>query len=53
MTRVLVAEDETFIRLDLNGLLEAAGLRGLREARDGEEAVELARGRSPMSRCST
>ena len=26
MTRVLIAEDETLIRLDLRGLLEAAGL---------------------------
>ena len=28
MTRVLVAEDETLIRLDLKGLLEAAGFDG-------------------------
>src|SRR6185436_17050720 len=43
MTRVLVAEDETLIRLDLRGLLEAAGY----EACDGEEAVELARETEP------
>jgi len=37
MTRVLVAEDETLIRLDLRGLLEAAGYEVCAEARDGEE----------------
>ena len=47
MTRVLVAEDETLIRLDLVGLLEAAGLEVCAEARDGEEAVELARATQP------
>ena len=47
MTRVLVAEDETLIRLDLKGLLEAAGYEVCAEARDGEEAVELARETEP------
>ena len=47
MTRVLVAEDETLIRLDLRGLLEAAGFEVCAEARDGEEAVELARETEP------
>ena len=47
VTRVLVAEDETLIRLDLVGLLEAAGLEVCAEARDGEEAVELARATQP------
>ena len=47
MTRVLVAEDETLIRLDLKGLLEAAGFEVCAEARDGEEAVELARETEP------
>jgi response regulator NasT len=47
MTRVLVAEDETLIRLDLKGLLEAAGFDVCAEARDGEEAVELARTTEP------
>ena len=47
MTRVLVAEDETLIRLDLKGLLEAAGYEVCAEARDGEEAVELARETKP------
>ena len=41
--RVLIAEDETIIRLDLKGLLEAAGFEVCAEARDGEEAVRLAR----------
>jgi response regulator NasT len=41
--RVLVAEDETIIRLDLCGLLEDQGLVVCGQARDGLEAVELAR----------
>src|SRR5262245_43579558 len=45
--RVLVAEDETIIRLDLRGMLEAAGLEVCAEARDGEEAVRLARETEP------
>src|SRR5258708_31370416 len=40
--RVLIAEDETLIRLDLRTLLESAGFEVCAEARDGEEAVELA-----------
>jgi two-component system, response regulator PdtaR len=47
VTRVLIAEDETLIRLDLRGLLEAAGLEVCAEARDGEEAVSLARETEP------
>ena len=47
MTRVLVAEDETLIRLDLKGMLEAAGFDVCAEARDGEEAVSLARETTP------
>ena len=47
MTRVLVAEDETIIRLDLRGLLEDAGFEVCAEARDGEEAVALARETQP------
>jgi two-component system, response regulator PdtaR len=38
-----VAEDETIIRLDLRDLLERAGFVVCAEARDGEEAVALAR----------
>jgi response regulator NasT len=45
--RILVAEDETIIRLDLRGLLERAGYDVVAEARDGEEAVELARVHEP------
>jgi AmiR/NasT family two-component response regulator len=41
--RVLVAEDETIIRLDLCGLLEDQGLVVCGQARDGLEAVDLAR----------
>ena len=40
--RILIAEDETIIRLDLRGALEAAGFEVCAEARDGEEAVRLA-----------
>jgi len=46
-TRVLVAEDETIIRLDLCGLLEQAGMDVCAAARNGEEAVELARSTRP------
>jgi response regulator NasT len=45
--RVLIAEDETIIRLDLRALLERAGLDVCAEARDGVEAVELARSAEP------
>jgi response regulator NasT len=45
--RILIAEDETIIRLDLRELLERAGFEVCAEARDGEEAVELARSESP------
>jgi len=46
-TRILIAEDETIIRLDLRAVLESAGFEVCGEARDGEEAVELARTRRP------
>jgi AmiR/NasT family two-component response regulator len=45
--RILIAEDETIIRLDLRGLLEDAGHDVVAEARDGEEAVALARETTP------
>jgi response regulator NasT len=45
--RVLVAEDETIIRLDLKDLLERSGFEVCGEAKDGEEAVELARSQRP------
>jgi response regulator NasT len=45
--RILIAEDETIIRLDLRELLERAGFEVCAEARDGVEAVELARQTQP------
>jgi two-component system, response regulator PdtaR len=45
--RILVAEDETIIRLDLKETLERAGFDVCAEARDGEEAVALARAEQP------
>jgi len=45
--RILIAEDETIIRLDLRGLRERNGLVVCAEARDGAEAVDLARETKP------
>jgi len=45
--RVLIAEDETIIRLDLRSLLESNGYDVCGEARDGLEAVELANSLQP------
>src|SRR5438067_10468128 len=45
--KILIAEDETIIRLDLVELLRRAGLEVCGEARDGEEAVALARELEP------
>jgi response regulator NasT len=45
--RILVAEDETIIRLDLRSLLESHGFDVCAEAHDGEEAVALARAHEP------
>ncbi len=45
--RILIAEDETIIRLDLRALLERAGFDVCAEARNGDEAVELARREQP------
>jgi len=45
--RVLIAEDETIVRLDLRSLLSSKGFEVVGEARDGEEAVELARTLEP------
>jgi two-component system, response regulator PdtaR len=45
--RVLIAEDETVIRLDLRAQLEEEGVVVCGEARDGEEAVALARSLKP------
>ncbi len=45
--RILIAEDETIIRLDLRELLEQAGFEVCAEAKDGLEAVEFARSEQP------
>ena len=45
--KILIAEDETIIRMDLRALLEGAGFEICAEARDGEEAVALARSEQP------
>ncbi len=45
--RILIAEDETIIRMDLRELLEGAGYEVCGEARDGAEAVSLARELKP------
>src|SRR5688500_2834690 len=41
--RVLIADDHALFRDGLRSLLEARGIDVLAEARDGNEAVELAR----------
>ncbi|NLU83020.1 response regulator [Rhodococcus sp. HNM0569] len=46
-TRVLVAEDEALIRLDLVEMLRDEGYDVVGEAADGQEAVELATSLSP------
>ncbi|GAA3285699.1 ANTAR domain-containing response regulator [Nesterenkonia halobia] len=45
--RVLVAEDETLIRLDIVEILDGAGYEVVAQADDGEQAVELAREHDP------
>ena len=45
--RILIAEDETLIRLDLRAVLERDGFDVCAEARTGIEAVELARQHEP------
>ena len=45
--RILVAEDETIIRLDLVQLLRRAGMDVVGEAHDGEQAISLARELQP------
>ena len=45
--RILIAEDEAIIRLDLRELLQRAGFDVVAEAKDGEEAVALARSEAP------
>ncbi|MFL6090784.1 MAG: ANTAR domain-containing response regulator [Aeromicrobium sp.] len=46
-TRVLIAEDEALIRLDLAEMLAEAGYDVVAQAADGEEAVERAREHRP------
>ncbi|AKG42319.1 two-component system response regulator [Streptomyces xiamenensis] len=46
-TRVVIAEDEALIRLDLKEMLEEEGYSVVGEAGDGERAVELARELAP------
>src|SRR5262249_6400993 len=45
--KILIAEDETIIRLDLRGLLERAGYDVVAEAKDGGGPVSLAREPGP------
>jgi response regulator NasT len=45
--RVLIAEDEAIIRMDLREMLEEEGHEVVGEARDGEEAIRLARALRP------
>lgn len=45
--RILVAEDETIVRLDSRSLLQANDMELCGEARDGVEAVELAASLEP------
>jgi AmiR/NasT family two-component response regulator len=40
--KILIAEDETLIRMDLRSIIEKAGHEICGEAKDGEEAVRLA-----------
>jgi response regulator NasT len=45
--RVLIAEDEALIRLDLKEMLEEEGYAVVGEAADGEQAIDLARKLEP------
>src|SRR5260221_11764395 len=45
--RVLIAEDETIIRMDLRALLEKNGMMVVADAANGAQAVELARTEMP------
>jgi response regulator NasT len=47
MARVLVAEDEVLIRVDVVETLEEGGHAVVGEAGDGEQAVKLARDLNP------
>ena len=45
--RILVAEDETLIRLDLVEMLKEAGYEVVAEATNGQEAIDLAKQQKP------
>jgi response regulator NasT len=45
--RILVAEDETLIRMDLVEMLQAAGYQVVAQATNGQEAIELANEHKP------
>ena len=45
--RILVAEDEALIRMDLIEMLREAGYEGVAEATNGEEAIALANEHNP------
>ena len=47
LARILVAEDETLIRMDLVEMLNGAGYEVVGEAKNGEEAISLARELKP------
>jgi response regulator NasT len=47
MMRILIADDEPLIRLDLQQMLESLGHEVVAEAGDGAEAVELAKKHAP------
>lgn len=42
MKRILIAEDESIIRMDFKVMLESHGYQVVAEANDGEKAIELA-----------
>ncbi len=46
-TRIVIAEDEAIIRLDLKEMLEEEGIEVVGEAADGEAALRLTRERDP------
>jgi response regulator NasT len=45
--KIMIAEDETIIRLDLRTMLEAKGFEVVAEALDGQMAIDLAREHEP------
>ena len=52
-TRVLIAEDEAIVRLDLKETLEEEGYEVVGETGRGDEAVQLVRTTNPTSPSST